>query len=168
MTETEATYVEVETVNEFIAPEFKKGSRAKALRIDLAEVEHLAEIGMKPAAIGPCLTAPVSVHAFRRQFEGKRLVREAYERGNARWQKTVLERMASGKHGVIADIFALKQSHGANWSDHVVTTQDNERGKEAQKVFAERQKKVTALPPGPVKLIDQSKVTDADCNPASN
>lgn len=165
MTETkteEPTYVEVEPLQEFEAPIFPR-SMKRTPKIDLADVERLAALGLRPAAIGPNIG--LSIRSFELQWGRKRLIREAYERGNAIWQRILAERMAKyaadgGKEGVTATIFSLKQAHGSNWSDHV-TTSLPERDNTAQAVFEARKKKVTALPAAP-KLLEKGEVERND------
>ena len=105
-------------------------------KIDLVEVERLAGLGLKPAAIGPLLGLPV--RTFYYHWEKKAAVRDAYDRGNSQWQltlvNTIKEKAVLNKKDIIALIFSLKQAHGAAWSDGA-KPQTADQESEAQKRF---------------------------------
>lgn len=135
--------------------------------VDLAEVERLAGIGMKPAAIGPAMG--ITVSKFRGMYEKQARVRDAYERGNAVWQKALLtkvqEGIAAGGNPALL-IFALKQMHGAGWSDNVKVTQDNPVNTDANKKYVEWKKKKDKEAIPPEKLIPMAKGEDGEYSSA--
>lgn len=140
------------------APQIGRPNR-RAATVDLGEVERLAGLGMKPVAIGPALGMTVS--RFRGLFD-RAAVRDAYDRGNAKWQETLLKAVSDGvKAGgnPALLIFSLKQMHGTGWADNMKVTQEPESNSEAQQRFLKR-KKQEKLKVAPVKLIPMEPTED--------
>lgn len=155
---TEKPFVEIEPPNEFVAPDIPRRI-TRQFKISLAEVTRLASIGMEPRAIGPNIG--LSIRAFGYQWDRKKAIREAYEEGNAIWQKKLLERnqVLVENGNTAALIFSLKQMHGTNWSDQSRLTPEG-RENAAQKAFEARQRADKALP-SPPKLIPKETAPDA-------
>ena len=133
----------------------------KAATVDLKRVEELAALGMKPVVIGPAMGFTVS--KFRGLFERRAAVRDAYDRGNAKWQEMLLlkvtEGVAAGGNPALL-IFSLKQMHGAGWSDNVKVTQENPVNTDAHRKFVEWQKQKRLKESAP-KMIPGGPVEDA-------
>ena len=144
-----AQYTEVLPEMSVKAPDIKPAMRPQARKLDVARVEELAAIGLKPAAIGPAMG--FSVSGFRNRWEREPRLREAWERGNSAWQvalATTLNGMAL-RGNIVAALFSAKQGHGLGWSDNIRTQVVEEGDSQAQKRFLEQRKKEHRLPAPP-------------------
>ena len=154
------TSIDIGPSMELIAPIIPAVAKRPRLKIDLEEVERLAAQGLRPIAIGPLLGIPM--RTFYYHWEKKKDVREAYDRGNAEWQRkltaAILEKATGDKKDTIALIFSLKQAHGAGWADTTKPTTAEEQS-EAQRRFLSRQREEKkklrlADAPGAAGIID--------------
>lgn len=156
----EAVEIKVDPIMEFTAPILKRSHEKSLDKIDLTEIERLASLGMKPAAIGPCIG--LTVGAFRYRFEKHEQVRDAYAKGNAAWTKKMLERtnailaMPESARNPSLLIFALKQGHGAGWADEVEKTPEAVENR-AQLAWDKRKAELKTVEPP--KLVEDAKTS---------
>lgn len=126
--------------------------RAKPLpRVDPLQVERMAALGLKRPAIAANLGIPAPL--FEREIAKKQSVlRDAYDRGNARWQlklATRLDEVVASKNTLFnpaALIFALKQPHGAAWVDGKAGPGDAPTDNTAQVAYEKRKRQRLKLP----------------------
>lgn len=136
---------------DFQAPAIKRLSKSESFRFDLLQVEGMAALGLRGQAIA--LNLGTTTQVWSRVFSKKDSpVREAWERGNARWQLKLAQRMDKLVQSPATDknpaglIFSLKQPHGAGWTDVAVKDQGQPEDNKAQLAFERRRKDAFKLP----------------------